>query len=386
MKNNTFNKVNILNMTITSKNGDTTDLRYVFTSLDIYEDIFSNYVTAILRIRDTEDFLKNFPVIGGEYVNIVFIDGINNSARFLDLVVESVLPQSQISNELKKNTFLSLKLVSNDSIQGKRLRFSFKFDTTSSDLMQYLHYEILGNDRKLWNVLDSDTISFYANFWNINQIINYVCDQTIDSFFFETLDDYTFAKLSSLVKQPVREEWYRSKDIETFVGLNSVHKYTFDSYFDINQSLDFGAFGKTVYQPSLDYYGFEKETKLLSEIYSNYELMGTNQPLPKILSSQHNDLEVNYNDFDSALERNLIIQTLRNYNLLVLMNGSVNRKVGDIISFNLPSSKNENILNENFQHKWLILQIRHTIESDFVYKQRIRLFKNAFFNNAKVGE
>jgi hypothetical protein len=81
---------------------------------------------------------------------------------------------------------------------------------------------------------------------------------------------------------------------------------------------------------------------------------------------------------------NVILSTLQHYNLVVQINGSLRRKVGDKVIFNLPSFDNTPI-NQNFHNEWLILQIKHIVESNLTYKQNMRLFKNAFFDNPKVG-
>ncbi len=382
-ENDVLNLCNLYSINIVSKNGESLDLSNVFMKIEIYEDIFSHYLTAMLSIKDTSDMLKNFPVIGGEYVEIAFADSAYNSARFFDFYVEEVMPQTQSSNELNKNVSLIFKLASADHINALNKRFSYKFEDTSYSILNTIFSSI--NSKRIVQSIESEQMEFVANFWNVDEIIDYISYQNKDSLFFETSDQYRFETLNNLVSQSPVHELFMMTNVESKVGLNTVQQYQFDKYFSILKMLNIGGFGKTVYKPSIENYGYEMEKKTLNDVYDNdFKMMGSNKPFQAFLSSFDNDIDVDYDDLESSLTRNIILSTAQNYNLTLQINGSLKRKAGDVVKFNLPSFDNQPI-NQNFQNDWLILQIKHIIEANRSYKQNIRLFKNAFFNNAKVG-
>lgn len=383
MENNVLNKCNLYSINITSKNGEKLELGSVFTRFDIYEDIFGKYLGGMLFIRDTSDMLKNFPIIGGEHVEISFADSEYNSARFFDFYIDEVLPQPVSSNELNKNTVLGFKLISKDQIEALKMRFSYRFKDYSFTIIQQLFSAIKSN-KNLGDTQSSISMDFVANFWNVDEIIDYISYQNKDCLFFETSDQYRFESLSKLVAQTPVQELFMLKNLEGKAGINIVQQYHFDKFFSIMKMFQSGGFGKTVYQPDLEGYNFQTNFKTLDDIYSDYPLMGRNKMFLSALSSFDNEIDVEYDDIETALKRNIILSTLQHYNLVVQINGSLRRKVGDKVIFNLPSFDNTPI-NQNFHNEWLILQIKHIVESNLTYKQNMRLFKNAFFDNPKVG-
>lgn len=385
MQNNVFNPCDIYSVTIVSKNGVELDLIAVFNQIDIYEDIFTHFIQATLSLKDTNDMMRTFPIIGGEKVIISFKDHDEGGSKWLDFSVVEVMPQPQITDENRKSNFMILRLISEDSINGNLIRFSKKFEDTMFGIMNEVLAVNLNSVTLVESSTSADTIlNFVANYWNLDELIDYMCSQSMDTMFFQTIDGYRIEKLSYLVAQKPIQKFRLLTDLEDKGSSLSVFQYKFDKHFNITKSFNVNAFGKTVYKPSLENYSFEKEEKKLEDIYDEYPLMGANQPLLKALSTETNQVSVDYLDLDSALKRNLILQTLQNYNLVVQMNGSVGRRVGDVVVFNVPSFNNS-IINEHYQYNWLILQIHHIIGCDKTYKQVIRLFKNAFFNNAKVG-
>jgi hypothetical protein len=385
MQNNVFNPCDIYSVTIVSKNGAELDLIAVFNQIDIYEDIFTHFIQATLSLKDTNDMMRTFPIIGGEKVIISFKDHDEGGSKWLDFSVVEVMPQPQITDENRKSNFMILRLISEDSINGNLIRFSKKFEDTMFGIMNEVLAVNLNSVTLVESSTSADTIlNFVANYWNLDELIDYMCSQSMDTMFFQTIDGYRIEKLSYLVAQKPIQKFRLLTDLEDKGSSLSVFQYKFDKHFNLTKSFNVNAFGKTVYKPSLENYSFEKEEKKLEDIYDEYPLMGANQPLLKALSTETNQVSVDYLDLDSALKRNLILQTLQNYNLVVQMNGSVGRRVGDVVVFNVPSFNNS-IINEHYQYNWLILQIHHIIGCDKTYKQVIRLFKNAFFNNTKVG-
>ena len=58
-------------------NGSSVDLSSLFRYIEIYEDIFSPYITAKLHIEDAFNFPERFPISGQEKVEITFKSDIN---------------------------------------------------------------------------------------------------------------------------------------------------------------------------------------------------------------------------------------------------------------------------------------------------------------------
>ena len=66
---------------VSDVNGNAQDLRGLFTSFEIYEDMFSPYITAKISINDTFNIPETLPISGQESVFIEFETEKNNITK-----------------------------------------------------------------------------------------------------------------------------------------------------------------------------------------------------------------------------------------------------------------------------------------------------------------
>ena len=383
---NIKNSANILQFNIISKNGDVLDLKNIFVNLNIYESMFSHFITGDIMLKNTADIVKNLPIIGGEDVSLVFGDASESNMMYFDLVVVSEPQQVGSGTGKDKAEFIFLKLTSKTFINDKFQRISQKLKSSKSNIIQNMTYTFWKSNKSVSGDVDGE-IELVANNWLPSQVIEYICGQSKDALFFESNDseNYTFDTLANLIQKEPQTELFPASTFEQSTGLNHVLSYRFDTKFDLKNSYIMSMFGQTVYKPSLENYGYERKSKSLDEISgSEIPLMGSNKLFKEGLSTPDNNIILTYQDVDSKLYRNMMIQTLQHYNLLVVTKGNSQRKVGDTINFDLPSVDNAKELNNNFSGKWLITQIKHNVNSTLEYKQNLRLWKNSFANNGKV--
>jgi len=385
---NIKNSAYIYKMTITSKNGEVIDIKNIFKNFNIYENMFSHFLTGDILLQDTSDILKNLPIIGGEDVEIQFGEETNNSAMVFDMVIVAEPQQLEHQTGKNKTENIFLRLASKSAINNRFQRISQKFKDEKSSIVDKMVRLYLKSTKALSQASQAGNgnIEFVANNWLATDIIDYICNQSKDAFFFEhNRQFFTFDTLTNLINQSITLELYTVKDFEQSLGINHVLAWKFDTKFDLESSYLASMFGQTVYKPSLENYGYEKKNKSLDEILgSELPLMGSNKLFKEDFSTQDNHIALTYKDIDSKLYRNMIIQTLQHYNLVVQTRGSSDRKCGDMIRFNMPSIDNTQAVNENFSDKWLITQLKHSINSTLEYKQVMRLWKNSFANNPKV--
>ena len=62
----------LLTLDMTNNSGVILDVKGLFVSLDIYEDIFSATLCAELILEDGVDLIKNFPIVGEEKLHVVY--------------------------------------------------------------------------------------------------------------------------------------------------------------------------------------------------------------------------------------------------------------------------------------------------------------------------
>ena len=61
-------EISIFNFTAESA----VDLRNITVEFSVYEDLFSNFMTAEITIQDTSSMIETLPIVGEEFVKITF--------------------------------------------------------------------------------------------------------------------------------------------------------------------------------------------------------------------------------------------------------------------------------------------------------------------------
>ena len=193
-------------------NGKEIDLKNLFRYIEIYEDIFSPYLSAKLHMEDAFNFPERFPIVGHEKIEISFKSDINAFAPVQLLFRVYKLDTQQISDTGKTQQYV-LHLMS----EGGYFNFSdycgYAMSGTVSDMVAGIfkkHFpEGVWKD-KLQIEPTKDNYSFvlpsaYTPFKAINWLTAKAYTKAGNEYspflFYETLDGYRFASLSSIIDQ-----------------------------------------------------------------------------------------------------------------------------------------------------------------------------------------
>ena len=362
------------------------DMTNSFIDFSIKESLFNPCLLATVTFTDTQKMFATFPINGGEILQISFVDspgsdGLINNVK-IEFYVTSIIPTMQSNTYSKQENTISLNLLTDYGFLSKLHRLSYRFKGKLSEIATLLFKEFGKIDVSGLKIYDDYEIDYISNFWDIYENVNYLCFKNLDMIFFETLRNKVFAKVSTLVKQNIKEIWEMSQDTIEFLGSKTnVLEYKIKNYFDINTMVRSYAFGNTVYSPNLLNYNYQLENMTISELEKEYyQLMGNRPQFKQALSDNpFNRVGVSTLDIESNSKRNLILQSMYNYNVECVLKGSLSRSVGDCINFDIPGiiSDRDN-LSIYLKGKWLITEIVHTLDINGKYLQNITLFKNAF--------
>lgn len=383
-----FNHLKILSIILYDLTGKfQLDLTSAFSSLKIEENMFSQYLTATLLIQDTQSLDSTFPILGGEVITFKLQDRedsvINNESILdLSLMVESVVfnPNDEISSQSLPKT-LTINLRSPYYFISKLRRISRRFIGNTESIISFL-FQYVMKMKPIVRVEDDMNLDFISNFWDVNSIMKYITFKGIDTFFFETLREHVFAKLSTMAKQETEEFWKMSMfSINDSVNFQAVMAAKFKTKFSIADMFRYDGFGNTVYNPNLTGYNYEILTNdLTKEISYTKDLCNTNYYWNFFVDYGEDSCVLNSFNADIVNRRNIIIQNLSNYNVTCNLKGSFTRNVGDIIEFNLPFIQTDPAQTSNtlFKGKWLITSITHTMDNSMRYDQDITICKTGF--------
>lgn len=88
----------LLECTLINCTGKELDIRGLFLTIDIYEDLYSSTLSGEISINDSMDIYKNFPIIGQEKLRVKFRTKSDFNAITLYFYVYKSSPSAQLNN------------------------------------------------------------------------------------------------------------------------------------------------------------------------------------------------------------------------------------------------------------------------------------------------
>jgi hypothetical protein len=372
-----FNKVNILDIQLYNFLDEALDISKLFLRINIYESIFEKFLSGKIVLTDTQDLIANFPIIGNERLRISFEQ--NKKIIDLDFRVYKVDGDQNNTKGIQKFKTFILYFCSVEKLKSNKIskKFSGKAETIIDN--------ILNSNKEFVYQKTLEDISFVSNFWSVQKIIDFILKITksstySDYVFYETLENLTFSPISYLHGVDITETIVYDLGNDNYIKNNNIKTFKFERYFNILENKMYCMFGKTLYNCHSTEYSFKKTCKSLSEFYDNITSLGKHIPFDKNLFSNESGIDVNYYEPEVSIIRNICLSMLRQYNIIIKMNGLLSRKCGQVIKIDYPSTYNDEIYQKSFDGKWFVVGINHSISNDGGFDQNLLMSKNAKFN------
>ena len=205
---NTISKagdVNVNLVQIVNSKGVALDVTNQILNIEIYEDLFSPFITGSLLVVDSIDISSVLPLVGEERVNIeIETPGIGKIKEQFYLYKMSNKDRFSESAMAYQIHFMSL-----EGIVDANKKISKAFSGKNSDIVQKLIRSEGLNSKKTANIEETrNSQKYVSNFWSPTQNISYVMEDSENiagapSFvFFENREGYVFASLNSLYAVP----------------------------------------------------------------------------------------------------------------------------------------------------------------------------------------
>lgn len=118
------------------------DLLAQVKSFEIYESILSPVIFAEFTIADAMGLLEKFPIIGEEYINILFQTPKNPNTRGFMFRVNKV--KNKVVTENNKMITYTLQCVSEDLVMNSKKMVTRKYEDTISNVVEQILREDLG--------------------------------------------------------------------------------------------------------------------------------------------------------------------------------------------------------------------------------------------------
>lgn len=197
--------VNINDVTIVTSQGFAQTITPQVVGIEIYEDIFANFITGKVFVRDSQELTNLFPLIGEEVIR-------------LDIVTPSLADQDGYKGEFfiykmddrmkttEREVMYALHFISKEAVVDINKTISKAYGGKVSDIAKTLITDVYGlESKKTVNIEETNNqTKFVANFWSPTQCLQYACDTAINAnnspsyLFFENKYALNFVSLETL--------------------------------------------------------------------------------------------------------------------------------------------------------------------------------------------
>ena len=406
MSNQTYKRTETVQITSLAINGE--DLREYLVAFNIYEDIFSNFLTCDITLAEHVSLTENVPIFGGETIVIGFnthaADGNFDTITkaFICTGISNLEVQPDIMGQ--KGRVYTIKGISVPAYVNlqKRVNRPYK-DQRECQIVKDIATNVLGIGKLrlencqferniiLPNIRPSEAIQLLSRS-AIRQGTKRICNYI----FYEDMEKFNFVPLDFLIEQSevntVTNRVSRHVTNEEFAKLNAEY-FANSKNFDLVENIMSGMYGATSYGVNIGSKTYLNKNYIYTTEFPNQaNIDGSNDELmDRPPSSPFQTLHVHPEEKRSYSEKRIdwngvrrkMLQQFKNNKYIVETDGDTTIKVGDIVKFDLPSydstkDKDSTVsqeLDKYLSGKYLIIHLRHYVTRE-EHKMIMTLVKN----------
>jgi hypothetical protein len=212
---------------IISSNGFAQEITNQVVALEIYEDLWSPFISGVLALKDSLDLTNLFPFVGEEYVNIKI-----HTPSFVDktkIISDQYYIYKMTNRTMSgdRNAIYELHFISREAIVDLNKATSKAYSGKCSDIARSIITSTDGlESKKNINIEDTPNgVKFIANYWPPVKSLNYTAETSANRngaanyLFFENRTGLNFVSLDYL---------YSTDTIQEFIYDNYMRDFTSD--------------------------------------------------------------------------------------------------------------------------------------------------------------
>jgi hypothetical protein len=199
----------IISSLITNK---TFNVKNQLLTIQVFEDIFSPFITGNLIFRESADFASNFPFVGEEVVDIeIFTPSLNELNPDEGVIKGKFYIYKMADREelAERNTVYQLHFISMDAVKDLNVKISKGYSGKISDIAnELLTGETTLYTKKKVNIEETfNKTKYVSNFWSPIRNINFILNNAQNAsksptyMFYENRYGFNFVSLDTLNEQ-----------------------------------------------------------------------------------------------------------------------------------------------------------------------------------------
>ena len=410
--------VHLKEVSLTSLNGNSINITNQVTRIEIYEDLFSPFISISIVVQEALDFLNGIPIVGEEYV-ILDIDTPTLNSPIKGRFYVYKITDREYTKE-RESTY-AIKCISEEYITDVNTKISKPISGNISQSAQLLLGKEGLQTKKNINVENTSNLTkFIANFWNPSKCLSTLASTAANInnsptyLFYENRDGFNFRSIEELTKSPTYQEFIKDNYVRTTTSSESV-KSILDIEQDYKRVLSLSIPVVSDYMKDVETgrlksrvvshdiltkkytvkdYSLKKDPKqpaLLNQYPAYSKFAQTNNAstmlvMPKYYGNFSNFADVT--NYKTIQKRMSFFQNLEKFKVNIEVPGRTDYTVGKVVYLKIPKAaqieKNESAVDEMLSGRYLISAISHTISRES-HTCHVELIKNSVIRDLSKG-
>ena len=196
--------VQIKEVQLNSLNGQVANVTAQVVSIEVYEDLFSPFITLSIVLQESVDYINLFPFTGEEFVDLTIVTPTMDTPITGRFYIYKITDRDYTR---EKEVVYTIKAVSEEFLTDANTKIAKAFSGNIAEIAQ----KILGKDgyntkKKVHIEQTSNTTKFVANYWAPSKCLSYVATTSTNAsnsptyLFYENRDGFNFRSIDELLK------------------------------------------------------------------------------------------------------------------------------------------------------------------------------------------
>jgi hypothetical protein len=388
-----LNEINNVGDVVTEKillttNGKTVDIREFVLSCSIFEDVFSNVMTAALAIRDAGNLINEYQLSGLETITLAFkTPGFDRSNT-----IEKKFYLNAIKNRRlgEKEQVYEIDLISVEAANDNVTKISKKYSGKTDEVIFSIFNDYIKDDKNLLNLENHNSnVTLVSPFWSPFKIINWICNRSYQNaqnvVFYESNKNFYLTSIENLTQQNSFGTYVYSSisnlnDTPLSLKYFIINGITDFRYFDIFRANDFGYYTSKLITHDItlkqykefqhDHYEFHNRVKHLEDKHTfPSNIIKNSDSFRTVKTKQYNMFNETPDPLYEtwAMQRNSLMYEANNLKFIIKVPGRTDIEAGRVVDLIIPRSiaadvsieNNEKLIDPYLSGRYLVTAIRH---------------------------
>lgn len=384
-----------------SLNGNLANIAAQIEAIDVYEDLFSPFMTLSIVMRESVDYLNLFPFIGEEYIDLAI------RTPTLKRGIEGSFYIYKITDRMytkEREVMYTIKAISEEWLLDANRKLSQTFKGNCAEIATKLFTATgLNTKKQVFIEKASNKTAFTATYWAPSHCLNFLATNAINTeksatyLFYENRYGFNFRSIDQLLKAPtystfIKDNYSRSLDSDNGASatrniqedFKRIIEFDVPVLTDYMEDIQSGRLKSRIISHDLVTKQYNiRDFNLKTDSGTPATLLNKNQAFSKhamansassiIVMGRHHSNYTNFADvtnYDTIQKRMSFFQNLQKYKVNVQIIGRTDYTVGQVVELNIPKAtqitkeQNETSIDEILSGRYLVSAISHRITKE----------------------